>query len=199
MTKQVDLSHIAEPLRKLAVPIAGLKLDPRNARSHDERNLEVIARSLERFGQDQPLVVRKTGKVVLKGNGRLGAARNLGWTHMAVVVVEDDKAEAVARAIADNRSAELAAWDLTVLADHLEALRADADLMLSTGFVEADLEVLRSCPSWPAGEGGNGSEYKAEEDTYLLKIEGVSQDDKDAVLEKVNAALEGSGYSAAAY
>lgn len=110
-----ELPYIAEGLRPLAVPIDSLVPDPDNARLHPEDNMQAIERSLAQFGQDQPLVVQKGSNVVRKGNGRLAAAKRLGWTHVAVVFVEEDDIDSAARAIADNRSAELAQWDDRVL------------------------------------------------------------------------------------
>lgn len=110
-----DLSHIAEPLRALAVSIDTLVPDPENARLHPEENLDAIVRSLDRFGQDQPLVVQRQGMIVRKGNGRLAAAKRLGWKSIAAVIVDEDNIDAAARAIADNRTAELAQWDERVL------------------------------------------------------------------------------------
>jgi hypothetical protein len=53
-------------------------------------------------------VVQRQGMIVRAGNGRVLAARELGWTHLACVVVDESEVEATAFAIADNRSAELA-------------------------------------------------------------------------------------------
>ncbi|HEV2949384.1 MAG TPA: hypothetical protein VGX70_18560 [Gemmataceae bacterium] len=53
------LAHIAEALRPLAIRCSELNLDPENVRLHPEKNLEAIMRSLEQFGQDQPLVVQR--------------------------------------------------------------------------------------------------------------------------------------------
>ena len=94
----VDLSHIAEPLRRLAVPCSSLHLDPDNARLHPEENIEAIRKSLAEFGQDQPLVVQKQGRIVRKGNDRLKAARELGWKWIAALVVDEGDVRAAARA-----------------------------------------------------------------------------------------------------
>lgn len=109
--------NVHDGLLKMLVPIDDLVPDPENARTHDERNVKAIADSLEQFGQDQPLVVQKEGNIVRKGNGRLLAAKQLGWTHIAVLIVEENEARAIARAIADNRTAELADWDFQQLGD----------------------------------------------------------------------------------
>src|SRR5690554_4033428 len=88
-------------------PIGDLTADPANVRKHSTRNLEAIKASLKRFGQQKPIVVDGNG-VVIAGNGTLEAARSLGWTHIEIVRTELTGSEAVAFAIADNRTAELA-------------------------------------------------------------------------------------------
>lgn len=137
---QGELAYIAAPLRPLAVPIADLRPDPSNARRHDERNVEAIVASLSRFGQRLPLVVQKQGMIVRAGNGRMQAAKSLGWTHLACVVVDEGSVDATAYAIADNRTAELATWDDETLASLLQSLPDDAKL--AAGFKDDELKDL---------------------------------------------------------
>lgn len=60
--------------------------------------------------------------VVVAGNGSLEAARRLGWTHLAVADTTGMTAEEVrAFALADNRTAELSAWDYGVLHAEMQA------------------------------------------------------------------------------
>lgn len=140
---KADLDHIVAPLRDLAVPCADLVLDPKNARLHDERNLDAIASSLRRFGQRLPIVVQQTGMVVRAGNGRLLAARQMGWQHIAAVVTDDADEMAAAFALADNRTAELAAWDEKVLAEALASLRDSEDLTpLDLGWDAEEVEKI---------------------------------------------------------
>ena len=123
------MEWITESLRPLAEPLEALTIDPRNARQHDEANLHAIEASLGKYGQLSPIVCnRKTGQIVA-GNGRYLAAQQLGWTHMAVVWVEQDAAAQVGFSLADNRTAELAAWDDAMLAELLDEVKAtDMDL-----------------------------------------------------------------------
>ena len=86
-----------------------------NARKHGQRNLDTIAASLRRFGQQKPIVVDSHG-VVRAGNDQLAAARALGWAHIRVVRSDLPPTELTAFAIADNRTAELAEWDVEILA-----------------------------------------------------------------------------------
>ncbi|HVV98916.1 MAG TPA: hypothetical protein VHB77_01180, partial [Planctomycetaceae bacterium] len=61
--------------------------------------------------------------------GRLQAAIELGWSHIAAVIVDEDNASAISFAIADNRTAELAEWDDAVLGQLLHSVAVgDADL-----------------------------------------------------------------------
>jgi ParB-like chromosome segregation protein Spo0J len=117
-------------------------MDPANVRKHSERNLESIRASLNRFGQQKPIVVNKDG-VILAGNGTYAAAKSLGWKEIQVVRTDLNGADAVAYAIADNRTAELAEWDGAALAETLAALQNDEEYdHLVTGFTDAEIEAL---------------------------------------------------------
>lgn len=145
-------ANIHPDLLHFAVPVESLVLDPENARLHPEENLDAIARSLVEFGQDQPLVVRETDRKVIKGNGRLEAARRLGWSHLAAVVVPDSHAKAVARALADNRSGELAVWDPEILARALELVHHDQDVSTdATGFTPEAVQAVMAQTRAAAG------------------------------------------------
>lgn len=125
----LDLSYIAESLRPLAVPIDSIDVDPANARKHGEGNMSAIRASLRVYGQRKPVVVNKRTNTVEAGSGSLEAARELGWTHIAAVFMDDDAMTAAGFAIADNRSAELAEWDQGALEATLRSLVVDdADL-----------------------------------------------------------------------
>lgn len=136
-----DLSHIAEPLRLLAVPIDELHEDPANARV--EHDLDRIAASLRAYGQRKPIIANRlqSGKIEA-GNGTWRAAKTkLGWTHIAVVFVDDDPATAAAYGVADNRTAELSRWDKDALR---EIAASVGDLF--TGFEAAELDDLIGAP-----------------------------------------------------
>ena len=124
------------------VKCASLKPDPKNARKHSKKNLDAIKKSLERFGQQRPIVVDAKG-IVIAGNGTLEAALALGWEEIDIVRSELKGSSATAYAVADNRTAELAEWDDDILAETLEALKVeDESLALATGFGVGDMEKL---------------------------------------------------------
>lgn len=120
---------------------ADLTSDPKNARKHNEKNIESIAASLQAFGQQKPIVVDKHG-IVIAGNGTLEAARSIGWIDINIVRTELEGSQATAFGIADNRTGELAEWDKEELANILSELQQDNDdLSSSLGF--SDEEITR--------------------------------------------------------
>ena len=122
--------------------IEDLHQDPENSRKHDERNLQAIRESLEAFGQQKPIVIDQEGKVVA-GNGTLEAARQLGWQEIKTVVTQLNGPTQTAFAIADNRTAELAAWDDEKLAESLARLQNDDSIDEAiSGFNAVEVENL---------------------------------------------------------
>jgi hypothetical protein len=110
------------------VKLSKLKPDKKNARKHSERNIEEIARSLQQFGQHRPFVVQKSTGKILVGNGMYEAMKSLGWSEGLALYVEDDDETAVKRALADNRTGELAEWDWPVLKDIVQEFGPEPDI-----------------------------------------------------------------------
>lgn len=130
---QPDLSGIALALHPLAIPLASLMLDAQNARLHDSASVDAIAASLQKFGQQKPVVVQKSSMIVRAGNGTVEAARKLGWTHIAANVAEMTDDQARAFALFDNRTAELSAWDADEVDKLLGSLQLDDELLHQLG------------------------------------------------------------------
>jgi site-specific DNA-methyltransferase (adenine-specific) len=130
------------PLKVETVKVETLTPDPANARSHDDRNLRAIKASLDQFGQRKPLVVTHDN-IVLAGNGTLEAAKELGWTEISIARTPADWDYDRARAfsLADNRTAELAAWVPDVLKEHLLELDANGWDVAELGFEALDPNI----------------------------------------------------------
>lgn len=127
------------------VLISDLRPAPRNARTHSDAQIGLIAKSIEAFGFTNPILVDGSRNVIA-GHGRLAAARKLGWLSVPCLQLEG-MSEAAKRAylIADNRLAERAGWDKSILAIEFQALlEVNFDLSV-TGFdpVEIDLHLVQ--------------------------------------------------------
>lgn len=101
-----------------------------------------VARSISEFGFRQPIVVDKSGIIVV-GHTRWKAAKMLGLTKVPVHVAKDlSAAKAKAYRLADNQTATLAEWDFDLLPIELSDLRGmDVDLDL-LGFSCEELEKI---------------------------------------------------------
>jgi ParB family chromosome partitioning protein len=120
--------------------IKELTPDPQNARQHDEKNLKAIQGSLKEFGQRKPIVITEAGLIVA-GNGTVEAAKRLGWLEIQAVRVPKDwtPSQIKAFALADNRTAELAAWNPEVLSEQVKELSAEDFPIFELGFETLEL------------------------------------------------------------
>ena len=95
-----------------------------NAKIHDEKQIERIAKSIKEFGWDQPIVVDKNG-VIIKGHGRRLAAIHLGLKTVPVLIRDDlDEEQVRAARLADNRVA-VGQIDMEALQQELSTLEYD--------------------------------------------------------------------------
>ena len=166
-------------LQTLMLPMADLQCDPANVRMHDEKNIAAIKQSLRRFGQQKPIVI-DAANIIRAGNGTFQAARELGWTHISVVRTKLTSADSVAYAIADNRTAELAAWDDAALIRQLGAL--DADLAAAAGFTDKDIAKLSDAV--PADVDEPNSPLP---ETYEIAVTCRDQADQQELYERLTA------------
>jgi len=136
------MNKIAKGLLPLAIKISSVKPDPKNVRKHNDRNLETIKNSIEVYGQRKPIICNSKTKLIEAGNGLWMAAKELKWTEIAAIFVDNDDQLARAYSLIDNQSALLSDWDLPALKDTLEQLDTGAFDMAKTGFTTDEIEEL---------------------------------------------------------
>jgi hypothetical protein len=144
-TPQAELRDTSSGLR-LAIayrPLDELKLDPKNPRSHSRHQIKQIAKSIDTFGFNVPILIDADGNVVA-GHGRLLACRQLGWTTVPTISLAHlTPAQAKAFLIADNRLTENSEWNDRLLAEQLKELSLlELDFELDvTGFELAEIDL----------------------------------------------------------
>jgi DNA modification methylase len=147
MSKAEDQPHCTgsrrSPLAVIYRSIGELKPDPANPRRHSKKQIRQIARSIETFGFNVPILIDREGKVIA-GHGRLLAARELGWIEVPTVCLDHlTPAQARAFMIADNRLTDTSTWDDRLLAQQLKDLSLlglDFSLEL-TGFDMGEIDL----------------------------------------------------------
>ena len=130
-------------------PLDAVRPYANNPRQNDDA-VEAVAESIRRFGFRQPIVVDADG-VIVAGHTRYRAAQRLGLATVPVHVATDLTADEVrAYRLADNKTAELASWDTSMLSIELDALRGAGIDWTLLGFDEEELAKLLA----PAGTEG---------------------------------------------
>ena len=105
---------------------------------HNDDAVDAVAASIREFGFQQPIVTDKDG-IIIVGHTRLKAAKKLGLETVPVVVADLTEEQANAYRLADNKTGELATWDLAAL----EAELANIDMdMEQFGFEFIDPEEI---------------------------------------------------------
>lgn len=117
-------------------PLGRIKPYEKNPRINDAA-VDAVAESIRRFGFRQPIVVDGDG-VIVCGHTRWRAAQKLGLDKVPVHVARDMTPEQIrAYRIADNKTAELAEWNLELLNIELGELK-DAGIDWSLLGFDAD-------------------------------------------------------------
>lgn len=121
------------------VKISDIHMYQNNAKKHDEVQIQAIAKSIQRFGFQQPLVLDKNNEIVI-GHGRFLAARYLGLEEAPCKYADDlSRADIKALRLADNKLNE-SAWDLARLDDEIASL-GDIALSLKDFGFDIDLKL----------------------------------------------------------
>src|SRR5258708_35293342 len=130
------------PLMEWA-PIAHVRPNPKNPRTHSKKQIKQIAASIRKFGFLNPRIVDDEN-TILAGHGRLEAARLEGLAHVPIVR-SGQLSEAQKRAylLADNKIALNAEWDEELLAIELKELMSVDEFSVElTGFSIAEVDQL---------------------------------------------------------
>jgi len=147
-----------------------------NAKEHPPDQVDKIASSIKNYGWDQPIVVDANDEII-KGHGRLEAAKKLGLGEVPVIERDDlEGPDANAARLADNRVAE-SDWDDELLASELETIDASDVLLEDTGFDSDEIDDLLDLTEPP--EMG-GLDHVDEEQADELRVVLIAEGDADA-------------------
>lgn len=145
----------------VSAPVSTLTHHPKNPR---RGNPAVIAESLREHGQVTPLLVQRSTSYVLGGNHTLMAARDiLDWTHVDVIYLDVEDAQAERILVALNAAYEAGqGWDDAVLHQML----ADFGDLTGTCLTYDDVDSLESRLglSLLTGEAGTLNPYAVSDD-----------------------------------
>lgn len=126
-------------MKIIETPIEQLKPYANNPRLNDNA-VDAVAASIKEFGFKVPIVVDGEN-VIINGHTRLKAAHKLGLKQVPVIVADDLTPEQVkAFRLADNKTGELAEWDMDKLDIELGSI-AEID-MAEFGFDDIRIDGI---------------------------------------------------------
>jgi DNA modification methylase len=130
-----DLAITYRPIGEL-IPYA------RNARTHSDAQVALIAGSIREYGFTNPVLVDGANGIIA-GHGRVLAARQLGLASVPTIELAHlTETQKQAYILADNRLAEAAGWDKDLLALELGDLRDLGVDLTALGFDLGELDAL---------------------------------------------------------
>lgn len=117
--------------------------NPKNPNKHPQKQVEMLAKIIKATGWRANITISKRSGYVVKGHGRLEAAIKAGCEKVPVEYQDyTSEAEEYADLTADNRLAELADMDNTMLADILAEIDTGEFPLELSGYTEEDLEGI---------------------------------------------------------
>ena len=118
------------------IPLSEIRPYEKNPRKNDEA-VKYVANSIKEFGFKVPVVL-DSNKVIVCGHTRWKAAKQLGIDPVPCIIANDLSEEKIkAFRLADNKTAEMAEWDETLLTMELKELQDSFSFDMSQfGFME---------------------------------------------------------------
>ena len=125
--------------------IETLKPNPQNPNKHPEAQIKLLADIIEKAGWRNNITVSRRSGLIVKGHGRLEAAKAAGTKYAPVEYQEyATESDELADLVADNRISELAVLDKDQIIDILAQLEANTDGLdpAMTGFDTDTIEKM---------------------------------------------------------
>lgn len=121
------------------LPVGSLNPYSRNTRKHGKEDVDAIARSIVRYGMNDPIGVWGESNTIVEGHGRLLACKQLGYETVPVIrldhMTDEERREYT---IMHNKTAELSSWDLDMLKMEVPELLGITDFDLDFGIPELE-------------------------------------------------------------
>ena len=121
------------------IKISELKENPKNPNTHSKEQIELLAKVIQKTGWRASITVSNLSGLIVKGHGRLQAAKAAGFKEVPVEYQNfKDEEEEMSALLADNKIAELAEIDN----EKLKEIFSDYDFgdLLLTGYSQDDLQ-----------------------------------------------------------
>lgn len=143
-----SFEEILKSNQVIKLKLSDITPDPKNSRVHDVHNIQMIKKSLQKFGQYRPFVVSTKDMHIYVGNGMYQAMlliakqndQNLQDIQVNCVLLQLTQDEANALSILDNKSTDSSYFDNQALANLFKQM--DETNIQLTGFSNQEVSKI---------------------------------------------------------
>ncbi len=154
------------------LPLGSIVSDPNNPRLHCSAQINAIARSIEAFGFNAPILVDKANRVVA-GHGRLEAAKRLELAEAPVIRLEHlSEQQAKAYMLADNKLTDRSSWDdrrVAIVLKELSDIALDFEIE-ATGFEPPEIDLRIQSLEPPDESTDSADEFETSEGPPVSRL-----------------------------
>ena len=123
LNKGDRITEGGEQMEIIRLSIDALTPDPQNAKEHPEWQVEQIKKSIENFGNLDPIGIWGDNNLIVEGHGRYMALKELGYTEAECIRLDWlSEEERKAYALAHNKLTMNSEFDAAILADVLKSI-----------------------------------------------------------------------------
>ena len=168
-------------MKTVEVNLSDIKPYWRNPRDNTAA-VHAVKQSIENYGMNQPLVL-DTENVIVAGHTRYKALLEMGAATAPCVIIDLPPQKAKEYRIADNKTSELAVWDITKLIPELRELE-DAESM-QVYFGSEDLTQLLEDTAGMTNIDPTNAQIDALSQQASTKFDGIDKRAADGMVELI--------------
>ena len=178
------------------VDVGNIKPNPKNPNQHPEDQIELLGKIIQVQGWRAPVTVSTLSGLVVRGHGRLMAAKEAGLSQVPVdyqhYESEDDE---LADLLADNKIAELSEIDAKMLADVFANIGPDS--LFLTGYNDQEVSEINDALNDAVMMDIDSIKSKSEVSVHKMKIDRttieMTDDEFDMIMSELDQYVDING------
>lgn len=180
------------------IPVGDVKPNPKNPNQHPDDQIKLLAKIIATQGWRAPVTVSTLSGMVVRGHGRLMAAKYAGLEFVPVDLQHYDSMDAeLADLLADNKIAELAEIDSKMLAELFADIDLDSIGVDITGYTQDEIVDINAALEDAVMLDIDDVKSKSEVSVHRMKIGNtvieLTEDEYTMIMDEINSYVDING------